>query len=496
MRTPEEINALNQYVRKNFIAIQKQLLSQLLFESKETLFAQDHRFSDIQNDKDYKNQVPIREYDGFNKYWDLIFQGHENILSKDKPIYFASSSGTTGRSKYIPVTQASLDTFLNMTNKPLMQYVYDYQDYDLLSHPMMALTGPSSFKKHQGFLTGAISTFCRQNLSTDIQNTLLPSNKTLELMRTDGWDVMFHEAAKEAIKHSISVCNGMTAFMMQLFYECCKVGKTWNLQEILPNLRVIMTHGANYRPYLSQLKNLFNHKLNVLEIYGASEGALAYQDCTDDIGMLLNLDDGIYFEFIKLEENHLEQPPRYNVEEIEINTSYIPIITTNAGLWGYKLGDILEFTSVNPPRIKILGRTTQFISIVTEHVYAHNVENTIKDICTEKKLIIVNFHVTPMQPGYGELPYYEWYIELQNIQNSDLNNFNHQLDEYLSKYSVGYKYCLDNNVFSPSKVKFVTANAFSDYLKQKKVLSLQLKVPKLANERTVADYLIKNNCII
>lgn len=487
-----------QQIYQQPIELQNKLFSILIDNLSRTTFGKNHNIHANSTYTDFVKNVPVRDYADFNSYIDLITNNHDSVLWPGKPIFLGTTSATTGERKYIPVTKDSIATFIEMTQRIIAQYIYDEKDYTLLNGNMINFTGSTSFKSYNNFPTGSISSICRKMLPMDLADKTFPSEQALNKMVTDGWDAMFKLTAREVINKNISMCTGLPSWMMQFFKICCDEYNTQDLSKLFSSLRLLCTSGVNYKPYLPQLHRMFNNSLKIREMYGATEGAFAYQDSVDDSSMLLNLNGGTFFEFIDAEHAHLDNPMRISLADVKINKPYVPIISTNAGLWAYRMTDVIKFTSIKPYKICLLGRTTNYISIVAEHVYVQLVENVMYNISKEFNLAMTNFTVAPSLITNTNQSYYDWYMEITNFNS---NNFDRDLlifkiDYYLKQFSTGYSNARNAKLLGEPKVHFLKTGSFFNYLKQKDSSSLQLKVPKVTNDRIMADYLIKNDLII
>jgi hypothetical protein len=494
--TPEQANSTKNQIHNKPHELQQGAFKSLLTSAQDTKFAHDHCFAEIKSYDDFKIHVPIREYADFNNYWDLIAQQHSNVLWPGKPLFLATTSASTGYLKYIPVTKDSLSLFITMPLRAMMQYLYDTKDYSLLQHDFLHLTGSPSLKQVNNYPTGTISGITRQMLPQSLVRNSLPSKETLEIMQTQGWEAMFKQMAKEVSQRSISICTGLPSWMMQFFNACCDLGETTNLTTMLPNLKLLCTSGLSYKPYHDQIQRMFDHKITFREFYAASEGAFAYQDSIYDKSMLLNLADGIFFEFVELNRLHTDKPPRIMISDVKPDIAYVPIVSTRAGLWAYQMGDVIKFTSIKPYRIEFVGRTKHFISTSIESVYSKNVEDAMTEVASELGMRINNYTVAPNSFNEQQKPYYIWYIELEQSELINSKQLAFKLDYYLKHYSNSYANARQQSAVGSAKVFFVKPGGFLQLLKQKDKSSLQLKVPKLQNDREIADYLINNNLII
>jgi len=512
LNAPKQANDYKQEIVNHPLELQDNLLKNLIQTAKRTVFGQDHNFNLIRNYDDFKNSVPVRCYNDFFKYWDLILQRKSNILWPGLPDFLIASSASTGTQKILPATEQFLKNFTTSIDTVIYQYIYDTKDFGLLDGKFMNFTGSSTLKDYCGYQIGAISGIVRNIMPLHLIPDTLPSKKALDLMDTAGWDAMFEQAAIEAMEKNVTFCSGLPSWMMQFFNSCLKITNKKTLKYILPNLRLLLTSGVNYKPYLFQFNNLFDNAIAIREIYAASEGVFAYQDTSQDNGLLLNISKGIYYEFIELSQftSYLESGleanntsinfnlnhSRINLTDIKVSVPYVMIVNTCAGLWSYQVGDIIEFTSTNPFRIRVLGRTNHFISIQTEHVYAQHVEAALKEVNDRLKIEITNFTIAPNDFNDKTMPHHIWYIETPDYHGINLISLAEKLDSALQITSSGYEKGRKRNSLGKAQVVLLKNGAFLKYLATKNSSSLQLKVPKVSNDRSIAEFLINNNLVI
>ncbi len=494
--TPEQANLIKMQIHSNPCELQEAAFKSLLSTAKDTVFAKDHNFADIRSYSDFKKHIPVREYSDFQKYWELIARQESDVLWPEKPLYYATTSATTGYPKLIPVTKDSLASFIGMPIRAMMQYIYDTNDTTLLNNSFLHLTGVPKFNQVNNYLTGSISGICRQMMPQALLSKSLPSVFALELMLTEGWDAMFKQIATEVKQNPISIITGLPSWMMQFFIACSKLENSNNLTALMPNLKLLCTSGVSYSPYVEQIQRMFDQKIAFREFYSASEGSFAYQDSIYDKAMLLNLYDGIFFEFIELNDYNKKNPARVAIHDVKSEVLYVPVINTRAGLWAYKMGDIIKFTSCVPYRIEFVGRTKHFISLANESVYAKNVEDVLNQISNELEISISNFTVAPNPISENTKPYYIWYLEVDKDHELSPSKLAFKLDYHLQYYSDSYANARKQSALAKPKVFFVKPGSFVKLLQLKNTYHMQLKVPKLQNDREIADFLINNQLII
>lgn len=499
--TPQLANFIKSNIENKHDELQDTALKQLLSNGRQTIFGQDHNFNDITDYSDFKRNVPIREYKDLFIYWDMILKGYDSVVWPGKPDFLVTTSASTGSPKYLPSNTYSISNFIGGFVMTITQYMHDSDDLNLLNYNSMNFTGSSKIVEYCGYKSCVVSGLTRLLMPQNLAQRALPTKSTIELMDNTGWDAMFRQASIEATElyKPVGMCSGLPSWIAQFFSACCEYSNSSNLTPVLPDLRLLCTSGVNYRPYLPQFQQLFDHKINMREIYAASEGFFAYQDLPDsdeNRGMLLNLTTGIYFEFIELNDYSENSITRINLADVKLNVPYIMVITTPAGLWGYKMGDIVEFTSVKPYRISILGRTAHFISIQAEHVYSQHVESTMQTVNDFFKIDINNFTVAPNDITDTCLPYYNWYIETPQFHGINVTSFATRLDQALIEHSAGYAKGRKRKSLDMPKVHLLKPGAFLEYLKTRNSSSLQLKVPKVSNSREIAEFLITNRLLI
>lgn len=468
------------------VADQQRLLQQLLRQAAHTQFGQDHGFGAIQNHQQYQQQVPLADYEALRPYIDRIFKGEKDVLWKGQPQYFAKTSGTTSGAKYIPLTKESLPNHFGTARNALFHYVAATGKGDFLGGKMMFLSGSPVLGEHHGIPTGRLSGISNHLIPAWLKRQQLPSYPTNCI---EDWETKLDKIVRETANSDLRLISGIPPWV-HMYYErlLAYTGKKTVL-EVFPNLSMFVYGGVNFEPYRASLEQLVGDRLPSVETYPASEGFLAFQDRPDDPALLLNTNSGIFFEFVPLQEVHHEQPTRLPLEGVEVGVEYAIILSSNAGLWGYQIGDTVRFVSKDPYRLLVTGRVKHFISAFGEHVIGKEVETALLAANQREALSILEFTVAPqVNPPEGEAPYHEWWLATEQ-RPSDLGQFAQAIDEQLQQQNSYYKDLRDGQVLQRLKVRIVPPDAFQAYMKSIGKLGGQNKVPRLSNDRTIADFL-------
>lgn len=463
---------------------QDQIMKQLIKSAKSTLFGKDHDFQSIKTYEDFCRKVPVSDYEGLKKYIDLVKEGKENILWKGKPIYFAKTSGTTSGMKYIPISKESINNHINTARDALLCYIAQTGNADFTSGKMIFLSGSPTLERVGGIPTGRLSGIVNHHIPRYLRSNQLPSFETNCI---EDWEAKLDKIVEETLGQNMTLISGIPPWMQMYFdrlYE--KTGK--KVADIFPGLGLIVQGGVNFEPYKKRLFESIGKKVDYIELYPASEGFIAFQDSLDKEGLLLNTNSGIFFEFIPAEEIMNENPSRVSLRNVEIGKNYVLIINSNAGLWGYNLGDTIKFVSLNPYRIQVTGRVRHFISAFGEHVIAEEVDAALMKAAEEKNVKVVEFTVAPKVQNIDGKSYHEWFIEFENIPE-DLESFACILDKNLRQKNVYYDDLISGNILDCLHIRPIHKNGFIEYMRSIDKLGGQNKLPRLSNDRTLADAL-------
>jgi len=469
------------------VETQKAVFQNLIQEAKETQFGKDHHFDQIKTYEDFSKQVPIRDYEGLKTYVDKVVKGEENILWKGKPLYFAKTSGTTSGAKYIPLTAASMPYHIEAARNAILHYIHETQNADFVNGKMIFLQGSPILEEKYGIKLGRLSGIVAHFVPKYLQKNRLPSWQTNCI---EDWETKVNAIVNETINEDMTVISGIPSWV-QMYFEKLqqKAGKP--VGEIFKNFNLFIYGGVNFEPYRAKFENLIGRKVDSIELFPASEGFFAYQDSQKEKGMLLLLNSGIFYEFIKSEEFYTENPKRYTIGEVELGVNYVLIISTNAGLWGYNIGDTVQFTSLKPYRVIVSGRIKHYISAFGEHVIGKEVECALKEAMEGTTVRVNEFTVAPQITPTEGLPYHEWFIEFEN-EPEDFQTFAEALDNAMRKQNIYYDDLIVGHVLKKLVITKVAKNGFQEYMKSIGKLGGQNKIPRLSNDRKIASALKVN----
>lgn len=472
---------------QNPITTQEKVFKTLIQQAKNTAFGKDHRFAEIHSYEDFVKNVPIRDYEALSPYIERVKNAEENVLWKGKPLYFAKTSGTTSGAKYIPLTKESMPYHIQAARDAILCYIAQTGKADFVSGKMIFLQGSPILEKKNGILLGRLSGISAHYVPKYLQSNRMPSWETNCI---EDWETKVDAIVQETIQENMTVISGIPPWV-QMYFERLQAKSHKTIGELFPNFQLFIYGGVNYEPYRQKFEHLIGRKVDAIELYPASEGFFAYQDSQTEKGMLLLLNAGIFYEFVEADTFFSEQPKRISLKDVELDVNYVLIVSTNAGLWAYNMGDTVMFTSLNPYRIIVTGRIKHFISAFGEHVIAKEVEQAIAEALTEAGGEVTEFTVAPqVNPSEGELPYHEWFIEFESLPK-ELSFFASALDKALQKQNSYYKDLIEGKVLQPLKITCVPKDGFSDYMKTQGKLGGQNKAQHLANDRNIVDKLPK-----
>lgn len=465
---------------------QESILQDLLKTGKKTEFGKDHQFESITSYENYKQAVPIRDYEQFKPYIEKIKEGKHNILWKGQPIYFAKTSGTTSGVKYIPITKESVDHHFNTSRNAVFCNVTELGDATAFDGKLIFLSGSPELERVGGIPTGRLSGIANHQIPRYLRTNQLPSYETNCI---EDWETKLGKIVDETISQDMRLISGIPPWMQMYFDQLiARSGKP--VGELFPNFNLLVHGGVNFEPYKAKLFDSIGRKVAAIETFPASEGFFAYQDSQQHEGLLLNTNAGIFFEFVPATEIFSENPTRVTLKDVEVGVNYALVVSTNAGLWAYNIGDTVKFVSTNPYRIVVTGRTKHFISAFGEHVIGEEVEQSLMGVAAAGNIRITEFTVAPRIQVNGELPYHEWFVEFEEIPGN-LEGFALEVDHVLRKKNIYYDDLLTGNILQPLKIRPVRKNGFIDYMKSIGKLGGQNKVPRLSNDRRIAEEMEK-----
>lgn len=467
------------------IETQQKVFEDLINTAKDTQFGKDHNFDKIKTYNDFVKEVPIRDYEDIKIYIEKAVEGQENVLWPGKPLYFAKTSGTTSGAKYIPLTKESIGEHIKATRDAILNYMEETGKNNFVNGRMIFLQGSPELEEVNGIQHGRLSGIVAHYVPNYLQKNRLPSWKTNKM---EDWEAKVEEIVNETINEDMTLISGIPSWVQMYFERLIqRTGKP--VGKLFPNFELFIYGGVNYEPYRSKFEDLIGRKVDSIELYPASEGFLAFQDKQEHQGLLLLLDAGIFYEFIPLETYGTKKQKRLTIAEVELSTNYVVILSTTAGLWGYNIGDTVQFTSLKPYRIVVTGRLTHFISAFGEHVIGKEVDHAMQEALEQMDFSVTEYTVAPqVNPKQNELPYHEWLIEFEK-EPEDLSALEEILDHAMQKQNSYYYDLIQGKVLQPLKITHLQKGSFIGYMKKHGKLGGQNKVPRLSNDRKLANQL-------
>jgi hypothetical protein len=476
----------------NPVRTQQRVFEDLILEAKNTEFGRDHHFDQIDTYEDFTKNVPVRDYEGLKPYVDKVVKGEENVLWKGKPLYFAKTSGTTSGAKYIPLTKESMPFHIEAARNAILHYIHETGKADFVDGKMIFLQGSPILEEKKSIKLGRLSGIVAHFVPKYLQKNRLPSWETNCI---EDWETKVNAIVEETFNQNMTVISGIPSWV-QMYFEKLQQKGGRPVGEIFKNFNLFIYGGVNYEPYRAKFEKLIGRKVDSIELFPASEGFFAYQDSQDEKGMLLLLNSGIFYEFIKSDEFFSDPdgsgPKRHTIGEVELGVNYVLIISTNAGLWGYNIGDTVQFTSLKPYRVIVSGRIKHYISAFGEHVIGKEVESALQEAIIGTNIRINEFTVAPQITPSEGLPYHEWFIEFDSNASGQPDNlvaFAEALDNAMRKQNIYYDDLIVGNVLRKVVITKVAKNGFQDYMKSMGKLGGQNKIPRLSNDRKIVDLL-------
>lgn len=463
---------------------QETILKSLLKTGKLTVFGKEHHLEAVSDHTSFVQAVPLRDYEQYKPYIQQIKEGKHNVLWKGKPLYLAKTSGTTSGVKYIPISKDSIDNHINTARNALLCYMSETGNSAFAGGRMIFLSGSPELERVGDIPTGRLSGIVNHHVPSYLRANQLPSYETNCI---DDWETKLDKIVEETVHRDMTLISGIPPWMQMYFDRLTeKTGK--KAGELFPHFSVMVQGGVNFEPYKAKLFDSIGRKVDSIELFPASEGFFAFQDSQEAEGLLLNTNSGIYFEFVPAGEIFLENPRRLSLKDVKTGENYALVINSNAGLWGYNIGDTVKFVSTNPYRLVVTGRIKHFISAFGEHVIGEEVEQSLLKVAEAEGVKVTEFTVAPLiQQGEGK-SYHEWFIEFEK-EPENLLRFSTQLDHNLRVRNVYYNDLVGGNILAPLQVRKIRRNGFIDYMKSIGKLGGQNKVPRLSNDRAIAEEL-------
>lgn len=474
--------------------VQQEWMMRLLYDAANTEFGKLHGFEKVKNYRQFSEQVPLQDYESLKPYIERMRRGEQNLLWHSDIKWFAKSSGTTDKSKFLPVSQESLDgCHYNAGRDMITLHCYNNPETQLFTGKNLALGGSfkeDHFENHHSF-HGDVSAIIIRNLPMWADFFRAPE---VSIALMDEWESKLEQMALSMMDENVTSLAGVPSWMLVLLKRILEKKKLTTIREVWPNLEVYFHGGVSFAPYKDQFIRLFgNDKVSFLQLYNASEGFFGIQDQLRSDELLLMLDYGIFYEFIELKDlSSGNTSGAIPLDEVKAGVDYAMIISTNAGLWRYQLGDVIRFTSTNPYRFRISGRTKQHINVFGEEMMVHNADIAIATACEKTHAMVKDYTVAPVFMS-NDSGAHEWLIEFEKEPNN-FDFFCSVLDETLKKQNSDYEAKRYNNyVLHFPHIKKMPPNSFYNWLKQNSKVGGQFKIPRLSNDRKILEEIVEIN---
>lgn len=461
---------------------QQAIFQQLIKTGSITEFGKEHGFADIKSHQDFTRQVPVRDYEAFRPYIDRIKQGRHNVLWKGVPIYFAKTSGTTSGVKYIPISKDSIPNHINTARNALLCYMAETGNTKFADGKLIFLSGSPELERVGGIPTGRLSGIVNHHVPKYLRANQLPSYETNCI---EEWEEKLDRIVEETIHQNMTLISGIPPWM-QMYFDRLQEKSGKKVGDLFPHFSVMVQGGVNFEPYKAKLFESIGRKVDSIELFPASEGFFAFQDSQQEPGLLLNTNSGIFYEFIPAGEVFSENPTRLSLADVKVGVNYAMIISTNAGLWAYNIGDTVKFVSTEPYRLIVTGRIKHYISAFGEHVIGEEVEAAMLHAANEAGVHVTEFTVAPKISTDESKSYHEWFVEFEHAPG-DLGAFAKKIDDHLRTKNVYYEDLVGGNILDPLRITVIRKNGFIDYMKSIGKLGGQNKVPRLSNDRVIAE---------
>jgi hypothetical protein len=478
------IHYKNQKWINNPLDFQKKIFYNLIKEATDTDFGKDHNFHKIKDYTDFQAEVPVRDYEGLRPYIEKMLLGKASVLWPGKPLYYAKTSGTTSGFKYIPLSKASMPTHIRAARDALLNYIHKTGNADFVEGKQIFLQGSPILEKTKGINYGRLSGIVAHYVPKYLQKSRMPS---WEINCIEDWETKVDAIVEETFSENMSLIAGIPSWV-QMYFEKLIERSNLPVGEMFKNFSLFVYGGVNYEPYRPLFEKLIGRKVDSIELFPASEGFFAYQDVPGERGLLLLVDNGIFYEFIKVDNFREKDPKRYTLGQVELGINYVLILSTTAGLWGYNIGDTVKFVSLSPFRIIVTGRIKHYISAFGEHVIGKEVETAMEEVCKSSGIRVKEFTVAPQIDPKDGLPYHEWLIEFDDFPD-EIDQFAALLDQKMQKQNAYYEDLIRGKVLRTLVITEVAPLAFQSYMKSIGKLGGQNKIPRLSNDRKIADEL-------
>jgi phenylacetate-coenzyme A ligase PaaK-like adenylate-forming protein len=463
---------------------QEQTMMELLQKASNTKFGKDHKFASIQSYEDFKSNIPVRDYEGLRTYIDEAVNGEADVCWPGRPLYWAKTSGTTSGVKYIPITKESIPYHINSARNALLCYIAETGNSKFVDGKLIFLSGSPEMDKKYGVFTGRLSGIVNHHVPQYLRKNQLPSYLTNCI---EDWEEKVRVIVDETYDQNMSLISGIPPWV-QMYFDLLMQRSGKSIGDLFPEFSVFVYGGVNFEPYRARIEQSIGRKIDTIETYPASEGFIAYQDTQTEKGLLLLTNNKMFYEFIPVDEFFNETPTRISLKDVELDKNYAIILNTNAGLFGYNIGDTVKFVSLNPYRIVVSGRIKHFISAFGEHVIGEEVEFALMNVAKKYGIEVIEFTVAPQVNPESGLPYHEWFVEFAN-EPKDMEQFALEVDELMQLKNIYYKDLISGSILRPLVLRSLKKNAFIDLMRSMGKLGGQNKVPRLSNDRKLADLL-------
>ena len=462
---------------------QHRVFHTLIASAKHTAFGRDHHFDRITNYEEFKAQVPIRDYENLLPYTERVKQGEADVLWPGQPIYLCKTSGTTSGAKFIPITKESMPGHITSARNALLCFTAATGNASYMDGKMIQLQGSPALEEINGIPFGRLSGIVYNHIPSYLKSNRLPSYSTNCI---EDWEEKVEAIVDETINQDLRLIAGIPIWIQGYFEKLQSRTGGKFIKDVFPNLDLIVHGGVNYRPYKKRLETLIGKQIHTIETYPASEGFIAYQDKQDEDGLLLVLNQGMFYEFIPANEFYNDNPTRTDLSGVKLGVNYVLILNTSAGLWGYNIGDTVKFVSLHPYKIVVTGRIKQFISAFGEHVIGEEVDAAMDQAIEQTGAEVIEFTVAPqIETDQGILPYHEWFVEFKSPP-AELDKFASIIDEELQGRNPYYKDLIAGKILQPLRVSRIQKEGFAAYMKGIGKYGGQNKVPRLSNDRKIA----------
>ena len=474
-------------IRKDILSAvedQDTILRQLTKTGRNTEYGKEHGLLNVNSYEEFRQAIPICDYEQMRPYIQKIKEGKHNVLWKGRPIYFAKTSGTTSGIKYIPITKESIPNHINTARNALLCYMAETGKTKFSDGKMIFLSGSPELERVGDIPTGRLSGIVNHHVPSYLRKNQLPTYTTNCI---DDWETKLDKIIEETINQDMTLISGIPPWM-QMYFDRLQEKRGKKIAELFPNFSVMVQGGVNFEPYKTKLYESIGRKIDCIELFPASEGFFAFQDSQTEPGLLLNTNSGIFFEFVPATEIFNYNPTRLTLADVKVGENYALVISNNAGLWAYNIGDTVKFVSIKPYRLVVSGRTKHYISAFGEHVIGEEVEYALTKTAAKNNVKVIEFTVAPVVEQGKEKSYHEWFIEFEDTPQN-IGQLAEEIDNNLREKNVYYDDLIAGNILQKLKITPIRKNGFIDYMKSIGKLGGQNKLPRLSNDRKIADEL-------